>query len=47
MSLWHGGSKDGCYNYADPDHFVASFPKKGKQEAGPQEAGVNLRQAQV
>jgi hypothetical protein len=26
-----GGSKDGYYNYGDPDHFIASYPKmKGK-----------------
>jgi hypothetical protein len=35
MSRWHGGSKDGCYNCGDPDHFVASRPKKGKSESGP------------
>jgi hypothetical protein len=25
-----GGSNDGCFNYDDLDHFVASCPKKGK-----------------
>jgi hypothetical protein len=30
----HGGAKDECFNCGDPDHFVASCPKKGKQEAG-------------
>jgi hypothetical protein len=25
-----GGSKDGCFNCGDPDHFIASCPKKGK-----------------
>jgi hypothetical protein len=30
-----GRSKDGCYNYGEPDHFIASFPKiNGKPEAG-------------
>jgi uncharacterized OsmC-like protein len=33
----HGGSKDGCYNYGDPEHFIARCPKKGKQEAGPRD----------
>jgi hypothetical protein len=35
MSQRCGGSKDECYNYGDPDHFVASCPKKGKSESGP------------
>jgi hypothetical protein len=35
MSRRCGGSKDGCYNCGDPDHFVASCPKKGKSESGP------------
>jgi hypothetical protein len=35
MSRRRGGSKDGCYNCGHPDHFVASFPKKGKSESGP------------
>jgi hypothetical protein len=35
MSLPHGGSRDGCYNYGNFNHFVASCPKKGKQEASP------------
>jgi hypothetical protein len=30
----HGGSKDGCFNYSDPDHYIASCPKKGRQEDG-------------
>jgi hypothetical protein len=30
MNRRRGGSKDGCYNCGDPDHFVASCPKKGK-----------------
>jgi hypothetical protein len=34
MSQRRGGSKDGCYNCGDPDHFVASCPKKGKSESG-------------
>jgi hypothetical protein len=33
MSRWCGGSKDGCYNCGDLDHFVASCPKKGKSES--------------
>lgn len=37
MSRRRGGSKDGCYNCGDPDHFVASCPKKGKLEAGPRD----------
>eukprot|EP00267_Zea_mays_P043388 XP_020395469.1 uncharacterized protein LOC103629069 [Zea mays] len=37
MSRRCGGSKDGCYNCGDPDHFVASCPKKGKLEAGPRD----------
>ena len=35
MSRRCGGSKDGCYNCGDPDHFVASCPKKGKSESIP------------
>jgi hypothetical protein len=35
MSWWRGWSKDGCYNYGDLNHFIASCLKKGKQEAGP------------
>jgi hypothetical protein len=35
MSRQRGGSNDGCYNCGDPDHFVASCPKKGKSESGP------------
>jgi hypothetical protein len=30
MSRWRGRSKDECYNCGNPDHFVASCPKKGK-----------------
>ena len=30
MSWWHGGSKYECYKCGDPEHFVASCPKKGK-----------------
>jgi hypothetical protein len=37
MSRQRGGSKDGCYNCGDPDHFVASCPKKGKSESGPRD----------
>jgi hypothetical protein len=37
QNRWLGRSKDGCYNYGDLDHFIASFPKKGKQEAGPRD----------
>jgi hypothetical protein len=37
MSQRHGGSKDGCYNCGDPNHFVASCPKKGKSESGPRD----------
>jgi hypothetical protein len=25
-----GGSKDGCFNYGDLDHFISSCSKKGK-----------------
>jgi hypothetical protein len=32
MSQRCGWSKDECYNYGDPDHFVSSCPKKGKLE---------------
>jgi hypothetical protein len=35
MSRQRGRTKDGCYNYGDPDHFVASCPKKGKSESIP------------
>jgi len=35
MSRQRGGSKDRCYNCDDPDHFVASCPKKGKSKSGP------------
>jgi hypothetical protein len=35
MSRRRGGSKDRCYNCGDPDHFVASCPKKGKSESSP------------
>jgi hypothetical protein len=34
MSRQRGGSKDGCYNCGNPDHFVVSCPKKGKLESG-------------
>jgi hypothetical protein len=37
MSRWRGGSKDGCYNCGEPDHFVASCPKKDKSESGPRD----------
>jgi hypothetical protein len=37
MSRRRGGSKDGCYNCGNPDHFIASCPKKGNQEAGPRD----------
>jgi hypothetical protein len=37
MSRRRGGSKDGCYNCGDPDHFVASCPKKGKSESDPRD----------
>jgi hypothetical protein len=37
MSRWRDRSKDGCYNCGDPDHFVASCPKKGKSESGPRD----------
>jgi hypothetical protein len=37
MTRRRGGSKDGCYNCGDPDHFVASCPKKGKSESGPRD----------
>jgi hypothetical protein len=26
----HGGSKVGCFNCGDPDHFIVSYPMKGK-----------------
>jgi hypothetical protein len=35
QNRWHGRSKDRCFNCSDPDHFIASCPKKGKSEAGP------------
>jgi hypothetical protein len=28
MSRRHGGSKDGCYNYGDPNHFIFSCPRR-------------------
>jgi hypothetical protein len=31
----HGGIKDECFKCGDLDHFIASCPKKGKQEAIP------------
>jgi hypothetical protein len=35
LNWWHGGSKDGCYNNGDPNHFIASCHKmKCKPEAG-------------
>jgi hypothetical protein len=37
MSRQRGGSKDRCYNCDDPDHFVASCPKKGKSESSPRD----------
>ena len=37
MSRRRGGSKDRCYNCGDPDHFVASCPRKGKSESGPRD----------
>jgi hypothetical protein len=27
MNWRHGGSKNRCFNYGDPDHFIASCPK--------------------
>jgi hypothetical protein len=27
--------KDECFNYSNPNHFIASFPKKRKKEASP------------
>jgi hypothetical protein len=33
----HGVSKEGCYNYGDSDHFIDSFPKKGKKEVAPRD----------
>jgi hypothetical protein len=33
LTRWCDGSKDGCYNCDDPDHFIANCPKKGKPEA--------------
>ena len=44
---WHGGSKDGCNSYGDPEHFIASCRKKGKQEAGPARPLLWLVQGQV
>jgi hypothetical protein len=35
MSRQRGGSMDRCYNCGDPDHFIASCPKKGKAESSP------------
>jgi hypothetical protein len=35
QNRWHGRSKDRCFNCSNPDHFIASCPKKGKSEAGP------------
>jgi hypothetical protein len=35
QNRWRGGSKDGCFNYSDPEHFVASCLEKYKFEAGP------------
>jgi hypothetical protein len=34
LNQWRGGSKDGCYNCGDPDHFIASCPKEGKSDVG-------------
>ena len=31
------GSKNGSLNCVDPDHFIASCPKKGMQDAGPRD----------
>jgi hypothetical protein len=35
QNRWCGGSKDGCYSYGDPDHFITSCPKKGKKGGWP------------
>jgi hypothetical protein len=43
MSCQCGGSKDGCYNCSDLDHFVASCPKKGMQEASPRDHHCSQR----
>jgi hypothetical protein len=43
MCRRHGGSKDGCYNCGDPDHFVASYPKKGKTDSGPSDHHIGRR----
>jgi hypothetical protein len=45
MSRRRGGSKDRCYNCGDPDHFVASCPKKGKLESGPRDHHSGRRRA--
>jgi hypothetical protein len=34
LNWWHCRSMDGCYNYSDLNHFIASCPKKDKTEAG-------------
>jgi hypothetical protein len=44
MSRRCGGSKDECYNCDDPEHFVASCPKKGKAESGPRDHHSGRRQ---
>jgi hypothetical protein len=45
MCRRRGGSKDRCYNYGDPDPFVASYPKKGKSESGPRDHHSGRRRA--
>jgi hypothetical protein len=34
-----GGSKKGCYNYGDPDHFIAHYPKKNKNFSSKHDSG--------
>jgi hypothetical protein len=43
MSRRRGRFKDGCYNCGDLDHFVASYPKKGKSESGPRDHDSSRR----
>jgi hypothetical protein len=35
LNWQHGGSKDGCFNCNNLDHFMTSCPKKGKSVGGP------------
>jgi len=38
MNRRHGGNKEGCFHYGDPDHFIANCPKKNKHSSNKHDA---------